>query len=94
MKTKIEIDDVHLRSYIDHNTMNTAVVAQLSDTIVRNVSNVVVDRMIVEFFAGYSPLDVRDIIRMCMEDKEIQEKVIAMKARHRILDDSERMMGE
>jgi len=85
MRSRIEIDDMKLRSHIDHNTMKTAVIAELNDRIVRDVSHAVIDKIIVEFFNCYRPEDIRDIIRMCMEDKEIQAKITAMRTRDRIL---------
>lgn len=84
MKTLLTVDDVTIQSQVNWNTMQTAVVSDLNNKIVSQLSDEALHNICVTLFGTDDVSLVKDTCRMLMEDREMQEKVIAMRARKRI----------
>jgi hypothetical protein len=84
MQIELSMSDVDLAMSRDLNAMKHTLVAQLNDTVTHQLEDRAMDKLLLHIFGTTDQELVCDVMRVLLTDKDMQERVLAMRAARRM----------
>ena len=84
MQVELSMSDVDLAMSIDLNAMKHTLVAQMNDRVAYQLEDRAIDKLLLRVFGTTNQELVRDTMQVLLTDKDIQERVLAMRAARRM----------
>lgn len=84
MQVELSVNDMDLAMSRDLSAMKHTLVAQMNDRVAYQLEDQVMDKLLLRVFGTTNQELVRDTMQVLLTDKDIQERVLAMRAARRM----------
>lgn len=84
MQVELSVNDMDLAMSRDLDAMKHTLVAQMNDRVAHQLEDKVMDKLLMRVFGTTDQELVRDTMAVLLSDKDIQERVLAMRAARRM----------
>ncbi|MDV7394026.1 hypothetical protein RZS08_21785, partial [Arthrospira platensis SPKY1] len=84
MQVELSVNDIDLAMSRDLNAMKHTLVAQMNDSVMYELEDRAMDKLLLRVFGTTNQELVRDTMQVLLTDKDIQERALAMRAARRM----------